>query len=106
VLTDVLARFARLRNPDREVIFTTGTDEHGLKIQQAAKAQNVGEEEFCARVSERFKVSACIKGQGGGLIAGPGAEGQCGVYGLRQDIRSTALQGCRTLLGERRLSPS
>ena len=56
VLTDVLARFARLRNPNREVIFTTGTDEHGLKIQQAAKAQNVGEEEFCATVSERFKV--------------------------------------------------
>jgi methionyl-tRNA synthetase len=56
VLTDVLARFARLRNPDREVVYTTGTDEHGLKIQQAAKAQNVGEEEFCARVSERFKV--------------------------------------------------
>lgn len=57
VLTDVLARFAKLRNPERGVIFTTGTDEHGLKIQQAAAVQGVPEEEFCARVSERFKVS-------------------------------------------------
>jgi methionyl-tRNA synthetase len=56
VLADVLARFAQLRNPQRGVVFTTGTDEHGLKIQQAAAAQGVPEEEFCARVSERFKV--------------------------------------------------
>lgn len=60
VLTDVLARFAKLRNPERGVVFTTGTDEHGLKIQQAAAAQGVPEEEFCARVSERFKVIACL----------------------------------------------
>ncbi|KAK1924432.1 putative methionine-tRNA ligase [Papiliotrema laurentii] len=55
VLTDVLARFAKLRSPQRKVIFTTGTDEHGLKIQQAAKAQGVEEGEFCARVSQRFR---------------------------------------------------
>lgn len=56
VLTDVLARYSKLRNPQRDVVFTTGTDEHGLKIQQAAKAQGIAEEDFCARVSQRFRV--------------------------------------------------
>lgn len=56
VLTDTFARFARLRNPKREVLFNTGTDEHGMKIQQAAKAAGVGEQEFCDRVSQRFRV--------------------------------------------------
>lgn len=56
VLTDTFARFARLRNPRREVLFNTGTDEHGMKIQQAAKAAGVGEREFCDGVSERFRV--------------------------------------------------
>ncbi|RSH81542.1 methionyl-tRNA synthetase [Saitozyma podzolica] len=55
LLTDVLARFSRLRDPTRPVVFTTGTDEHGLKIQQAAKAGGVDEQEFCDRVSERFR---------------------------------------------------
>jgi methionyl-tRNA synthetase len=36
LLADVMARFARLEG--RRVIFATGTDEHGLKIQQAAAA--------------------------------------------------------------------
>lgn len=57
VLTDTFARFARLRNPRREVLFNTGTDEHGMKIQQAAKVAGVGEREFCDGVSERFRVS-------------------------------------------------
>lgn len=38
-------------------MFATGTDEHGLKIQQAAKANGVGEQEFCDDVSQRFRVS-------------------------------------------------
>lgn len=57
VLSDVLARYSRLRHPERKVIFSTGTDEHGLKIQQAAKANGVGEQEFCDAVSQRFRVS-------------------------------------------------
>ncbi|KIR33577.1 methionine-tRNA ligase [Cryptococcus deuterogattii MMRL2647] len=55
LLTDVLARFSRLRYPQRKVVFATGTDEHGLKIQQAAKANGVGEQEFCDDVSQRFR---------------------------------------------------
>lgn len=57
VLADVFARFARLRKPDREVLFSTGTDEHGLKIQQAAAKGGMSEQEFCDDVSRRFRVS-------------------------------------------------
>ncbi|WWC89531.1 methionine-tRNA ligase [Kwoniella dendrophila CBS 6074] len=55
LLAGVLARFSSLRHPDRKVIFATGTDEHGMKIQQAAKAKGIGEQEFCDDVSERFR---------------------------------------------------
>ena len=56
VLTDVLARYSRLRHPLREVVFSTGTDEHGLKIQQAAKDKNTTPLELCDRLSARFEV--------------------------------------------------
>lgn len=56
VLTDVLARFRRLREPERQVLFATGTDEHGLKIQKAAEAGGMSEQQFCDDVSQRFKV--------------------------------------------------
>ncbi|WWC70413.1 methionine-tRNA ligase [Kwoniella pini CBS 10737] len=55
LLADVLARFSRLRHPERKVIFATGTDEHGMKIQQAAKARGIDEQAFCDDVSERFR---------------------------------------------------
>jgi methionyl-tRNA synthetase len=61
VLSDVVARYSRLRYPDRAVLFATGTDEHGLKIQQAAKKGGVDEQTFCDRVSERFRVSLRIR---------------------------------------------
>ncbi|WWD17494.1 methionine-tRNA ligase [Kwoniella shandongensis] len=55
LLTDVLARFSRLRHPTRKVLFATGTDEHGMKIQQAAKAKGIEEKAFCDDVSQRFR---------------------------------------------------
>ncbi|KAH8988548.1 hypothetical protein EDB92DRAFT_1935773 [Lactarius akahatsu] len=58
VTTDILARHARLSRPDRTVSFLTGTDEHGLKIQRAAEAQNSKPLEFCDRISDRFRVLA------------------------------------------------
>lgn len=57
VLSDVIARYSRLRYPERPVLFSTGTDEHGLKIQQAARSGGVDEQSFCDQVSERFRVS-------------------------------------------------
>jgi methionyl-tRNA synthetase len=56
VTTDIFARHARLARPDKHVSFLTGTDEHGLKIQRAAEAQNIEPREFCDRISERFRV--------------------------------------------------
>ncbi|KAH9045241.1 tRNA synthetases class I (M)-domain-containing protein [Lactarius pseudohatsudake] len=58
VTTDILARHVRLSRSNRTVSFLTGTDEHGLKIQRAAEAQNSKPLEFCDRISDRFRVLA------------------------------------------------
>ena len=39
VLADVLARYARLMG--RETFFLTGTDEHGQKVETAARAREI-----------------------------------------------------------------
>ncbi|OBT59262.1 hypothetical protein VE04_00444 [Pseudogymnoascus sp. 24MN13] len=53
VLTDILKRFQQLKG--RPAILCTGTDEHGMKIQQAASLSDEDPKEFCDRVSETFK---------------------------------------------------
>jgi len=53
ISTDSLARFKRL--DDFEVFFMTGTDEHGQKVQQAARAAGVPVQEFAARNSDVFE---------------------------------------------------
>src|SRR5207247_8020972 len=53
VAADVLARWRRLHGDD--VMFLTGTDEHGLKVQQAAEANGVTPREWADRTSERFR---------------------------------------------------
>ncbi|MCK5042221.1 MAG: methionine--tRNA ligase [Sphingomonadales bacterium] len=50
---DVLARFKRLDGYD--VMFLTGTDEHGQKVEKSAAAAGVPPLEFCDKVSKRFK---------------------------------------------------
>ncbi len=49
---DVLARFKRLDGYD--VMFLTGTDEHGQKVEKSAEKAGVPPQEFCDRVSARF----------------------------------------------------
>ena len=53
VVADVLARWRRLWGDD--VVFLTGTDEHGLKIQRAAEARGVTPQEWADRTSARFR---------------------------------------------------
>ena len=53
IAADVLARFWRAAG--RPVHFLTGTDEHGLKIEEAARAAGVGPREFADRVSAQFQ---------------------------------------------------
>lgn len=52
IATDWLARFARLDG--RETYFLTGTDEHGLKIAQAARAQGVAPKQFVDEMTQHF----------------------------------------------------
>jgi hypothetical protein len=47
-----------LTHPHQPIRFLTGTDEHGLKIQKAAREQRLGENEFCDAISERFRVGS------------------------------------------------
>jgi methionyl-tRNA synthetase len=53
IAADVAARFQRAQG--RDVLFQTGTDEHGLKMAQAARAQNVEPLELAREMSGKFK---------------------------------------------------
>ena len=53
VHADVLARWRRLHGDD--VLFLTGTDEHGLKIQRAAEERGVSPQEWADLTSSRFR---------------------------------------------------
>ncbi|MGC0362754.1 methionyl-tRNA synthetase [Rhodococcus sp. 27YEA15] len=53
ISSDALARFKRLDGHD--VFFMTGTDEHGLKMQQTAAKEGIDVRELAARNSEVFK---------------------------------------------------
>lgn len=54
VLTDALKRWQVLQG--REAILCTGTDEHGMKIQQAASLSGIPPKEFCDSGAKVFKV--------------------------------------------------
>ena len=53
IVADIFARFKRLENFN--VLFLTGTDEHGQKIQKEAKKINKDPKAFCDDLSEKFK---------------------------------------------------
>jgi len=53
VATDALARFRRLQG--RDVFFLTGTDEHGIKMLQTARAQGITAEELADRNTPKFR---------------------------------------------------
>lgn len=53
VIADSLARFNRLKKID--VIFQTGTDEHGQKIEKIAKEQNKEPKEYVDKIVENTK---------------------------------------------------
>lgn len=53
IIADTLARFYRLQG--EETLFLTGTDEHGQKIEQAAKAHNFTPKEYADTITTKFK---------------------------------------------------
>lgn len=55
VIADAIFRFEKLLGNHTKYIFTTGTDEHGSKIQQAAKAKNASIREYCDGIANEYK---------------------------------------------------
>lgn len=60
IATDVLARFQRLDGKD--VFFLTGTDEHGLKMQQTADKEGITPLELATRNSAVFREMDAVLG--------------------------------------------
>ena len=53
IIADIFARFKRLEGYN--VLFLTGTDEHGQKIQKEAEKNNKDPKNFCDEISEIFR---------------------------------------------------
>ena len=53
IAAEAIARFHRLRG--EEVVLTTGTDEHGTKVERAARAQGKSPEAFVDLISNEFR---------------------------------------------------
>ena len=53
IIADTIARFYRLKGD--EVFFMTGTDEHGQKIEEAAKKRGFKPQEYADEISMKFK---------------------------------------------------
>ena len=53
IVADIFARFKRMEGYN--VLFLTGTDEHGQKIQKEAKKNNKDPKKFCDELSETFR---------------------------------------------------
>jgi methionyl-tRNA synthetase len=53
ILTDVMARFKRLDGYD--VMFLTGTDEHGQKVAATAQKNGMNPKEFCDKIAAEFE---------------------------------------------------
>lgn len=53
IVADTIARYKRMRGYD--VVLLTGTDEHGQKIERAAKAAGVKEEDFVDRIAGEYR---------------------------------------------------
>jgi methionyl-tRNA synthetase len=53
VVCDTIRRFKRMRGYD--VVMTTGTDEHGVNVERAAKKAGIPESEFVAKMAEEWR---------------------------------------------------
>ncbi|SNS04752.1 methionyl-tRNA synthetase [Sphingomonas laterariae] len=58
IATDAIARFRRMQG--RDVFFMTGTDEHGLKMDQAARARGISPRELADEMSGYFREMASV----------------------------------------------
>lgn len=54
-IADAIVRYKRLKFPETDIRFTTGTDEHGIKIQQAAASHKVPVDLYCDNISQSYE---------------------------------------------------
>jgi len=57
LIADASARFQKLLNPSLNIIFSTGTDEHGLKVQKAAENSKLSVENYCTNISDSYQTT-------------------------------------------------
>ncbi|KAL4710054.1 hypothetical protein ACJJTC_011639 [Scirpophaga incertulas] len=55
VVADAIQRYEKLIDPNCNIIFSTGTDEHGTKIQQAAAKADIPLPDYCNNISNEYK---------------------------------------------------
>ena len=56
VIADAAHRFYQLTEPNQATLFSTGTDEHGLKVQQAANVSDLEHiQQYCDNIASRYK---------------------------------------------------
>lgn len=55
VIADTIKRFQKIKNPGVPTFLATGTDEHGIKIQQAANIHKTPVASYCDNISSRYK---------------------------------------------------
>lgn len=48
-------RYEKIQKRHSRYLFSTGTDEHGTKIQQAAQEHNQTLNEYCTNISDKYK---------------------------------------------------
>ena len=53
IVADTIRRYKRMRGYD--VVMTTGTDEHGVNVERAAKKAGIPESEFVARMADAWR---------------------------------------------------
>ena len=53
IVADILRRYKKMRGYD--VVMTTGTDEHGVNVERAAKKAGIPESEFVARMADVWR---------------------------------------------------
>lgn len=54
-IADCVYRYEKLRDRSEKYLFSTGTDEHGSKIQQAAVAHNQIPMQYCDHIADCYK---------------------------------------------------
>ncbi|KAJ8982120.1 hypothetical protein NQ317_002846 [Molorchus minor] len=55
VIADAIQRWQKVLNKSAKIKFSTGTDEHGSKIQQAAEKNKVSLQDYCDNISIQYK---------------------------------------------------